>query len=60
MLRIQGLLALGFTALGLALLLDALSWSHILEWPLGVLAVVIGVIWLVGRIGWFLVLKVKD
>ena len=56
--RIQGLLALGLTALGLALLVDALSWSHILEWPLGVFVVVVGVIWLVGRIGWWLVLKV--
>jgi hypothetical protein len=55
--RIQGLLALGLTALGLALLVDALSWSHILEWPLGVFVVVVGVIWLVGRIGWWLVLK---
>jgi len=55
--RIQGLLALGLTALRLALLVDALSWSHILEWPLGVFVVVVGVIWLVGRIGWWLVLK---
>ena len=55
--RIQGLLALGLTTLGLVLLVDALSWSHLLEWPLGLFALVVGVIWLVGRIGWWLVLK---
>jgi hypothetical protein len=35
---------------------DALS-SHNLEWPLGLFALVVGVIWLVGRIGWWIVWK---
>ena len=44
MLRLNGWLALGLTILGLILLLDALSWSHVLEWPVSVFVVVVGVI----------------
>jgi len=54
--RIHALLALGFTALGLVLVFDALS-SQVLERPLGLFALVVGVIWLVGRIGWWIVWK---
>jgi len=35
---------------------DALS-SHELEWPLGVFALVVGIIWVVGRVGWWIVWK---
>ncbi len=54
--RIHALLALGFIALGLVLVFDARS-SHALEWPLGLFVLVVGVIWLAGRIGWWIVWK---
>ena len=54
--RIHAPLALCFIALGLVLVLDALS-SHTLEWPLGLFVLVVGIIWLVGRIGWWIVWK---
>ena len=57
--RIHALLALGLIALGLVLVFDALS-SHVLERPLGLFALVVGVIWLVGRIGWCIVWKNSD
>ena len=56
---IHALLALGFIALGLVLVFDALS-SHTLEWPLGLFVVVVGIIWLVGHIGWWIVWKDSD
>ena len=56
---IHALLALDFIALGLVLVFDALS-SHALEWPLGLFVVVVGIIWLVGRIGWWIVWKDSD
>jgi hypothetical protein len=57
--RIHVLLALGLIVIGLVLVFDALS-SHDLEWPLGLFALVVGVIWLVGRIGWWIVWKTSD
>jgi hypothetical protein len=57
--RIHLLLALGLMAIGLVLVFDALS-SHELELPLGLFAPVVGVIWLVGRIGWWIVWKDSD
>jgi hypothetical protein len=57
--RIHVILALGFIAIGLVLVFDALS-SHALEWPLGLFALIVGVIWLVGRIGWWTVWKDSD
>ena len=56
---IHALLALDFIALGLVLVFDALS-SHALEWPLGLFVVVVGIIWLVGHIGWWIVWKDSD
>ena len=53
------LLALGLIAIGLVLVFDALS-SHELEWPLGLFVLAVGVIWGVGRIGWWIVWKVPD
>ena len=53
------LLALGLIAIGLVLVFDALS-THNLEWPLGLFALFVGVIWLVGRIGWWIVWKDSD
>ena len=53
------LLALALIALGLVLVFDALS-AHTLEWPLGLFVLIVGVIWLVGRIGWLLVWKDRD
>jgi uncharacterized membrane protein HdeD (DUF308 family) len=47
--RVHVILALGLVAIGLVLVFDALS-SHALEWPLGLFVLVVGVIWLVGRI----------
>jgi hypothetical protein len=49
--RIHALLALG-----LVLVFDAFS-SHVLERPLSLFALIVGVIWLVGRIGWWIVWK---
>jgi hypothetical protein len=57
--RIHALLALGFIALGLVLVFDALS-SHAFEWPLGLFVLIVGNIWLVGRIGWRIVWKDSD
>jgi hypothetical protein len=51
--------ALALIALGLVLVFDALS-SHVLERPLGLFALIVGVIWLVGRIGWWIVWKDSD
>jgi hypothetical protein len=41
--RIHVIVALGLIAIGLVLVFDALS-SHVLEWPLGLFALVVGVI----------------
>ena len=57
--RALDLFPLGLTAIGLVLVFDALS-SHDLEWPLGLLALVGGVIWLVGCLGWWMVWKKSD
>ena len=57
--RIHVLLALALIAIGLVLVFDALS-THNLEWPLGLFALVVGVIWLVGCIGWWFVRKDSD
>jgi hypothetical protein len=57
--RIHALLALGFIALGLVPVFDALS-SHALEWPLALFVLVVGIVWLVGRIGWWIVWKDSD
>jgi len=57
--RIHTILTLGLIALGLVLVFDALS-SHDLEWPLGLSFLVVGVLWLVGRIGWWIVWKKSD
>jgi hypothetical protein len=57
--RIHVLLALALIAIGLVLVFDALS-SHNLELPLGLFALVVGVIWLVGCIGWWFVRKDSD
>ena len=53
------ILALALIALGLVLVLDTLS-SHALEWPLGLFVLIVGVISLVGRIGWWIVWKDSD
>ena len=50
------ILSLGLIAIGLVLTFDALS-SHELERPLGVFALVVGIIWVVGRVGWWIVWK---
>ena len=47
-------LALGLIAIGIAQVFDA-SPSHDLERPLAMFTLVIGVIWLAGRIGWWIV-----
>ena len=57
--RIHALLALGLIGIGLVLVFDAVS-SQNLEWPLGLFVLFIGVIWLVGRIGWWIVWKDSD
>jgi len=57
--RIHVILALGLIAIGVVLVFDALS-SHALEWPLGLFVLVMGSIWLVGRIGWWIVWKDSD
>ena len=41
--RIHVIVALGLIAIGLVLVFDALS-SHVLEWPLGLFALVVGII----------------
>jgi hypothetical protein len=43
-------------AIGLVLTFEALS-SHELEWPLGLFSLVVGIIWVVGRVGWWIVWK---
>jgi hypothetical protein len=35
---------------------DALS-SHELEWPLSLFALAVGIIWFIGRVGWWIVWK---
>ena len=57
--RMHVILALGLIAVGFVLVFDALL-SHALEWPLGLFVLVVGVIWLVGRIGWWIVWKDSD
>jgi hypothetical protein len=57
--RIHVIIALGLIAIGLVLVFDALS-SHVLERPLGWFALIVGVIWLVGRIGSWMVWKNSD
>ena len=57
--RIHVIVALGLIAIGLVLVFDALS-SYVLARPLGLFALVVGVIWLVGRIGWWIVWKNSD
>ena len=57
--QIHVILALGLIAIGLVLVFDALS-SHALEWPLGLLVLVVGLIWVIGRIGWWIVWKGSD
>ena len=54
--RIHVILAVGLIAIGLILVLDSLS-SRELERPLGLFALIIGVIWAVGRFGWWIVWK---
>ena len=54
--RIHVILPLALMAMGLVLMFDALS-SHALEWPLGLFVLFTGIIWLVGRVGWWIVWK---
>ena len=54
--RIHVIVSLGLIAIGLVLMLDAFS-SHELEWPLSLFALAVGIIWLVGRVGWRIVWK---
>ena len=56
MTRIHVIVSLGLIAIGLVLMFDALS-SHKLEWPLSLFALAVGTIWIVGRIGWWIVWK---
>ena len=44
---IHVILALGFVLMGLVLVFDALA-SHDLEWPMGLFALVVGVVWIIG------------
>lgn len=54
--RIHVIVSLGLIAIGLVLMFDALS-SHQLEWPLSLFALAVGIIWIVGRVGWWIVWK---
>ena len=54
MTRIHVIVSLGLIAIGLVLMFDALS-SHELEWPLSLFALAVGIIWFVGRVGWWIV-----
>lgn len=54
--RIHVIVSLGLIAIGLVLMFDALS-SHELEWPLSLFVLAVGIIWIVGRVGWWIVWK---
>ena len=54
MTRIHVIVSLGLIAIGLVLMFDALS-SRELEWPLSLFALAVGIIWLIGRVGWWIV-----
>ena len=54
MTRIHVIVSLALIAIGLVLMFDALS-SHELEWPLSLFVLAVGIIWLVGRVGWWIV-----
>ena len=56
MTRIHVIVSLGLIAIGLVLMFDALS-SHELEGPLSLFALAVGIIWIVGRVGWWIVWK---
>ena len=56
MTRLHVIGSLGLIALGLVLMFDALS-SRELEWPLSLFTLAVGVIWIVGRVGWWIVWK---
>ena len=56
MTRLHVIFSLGLIALGLVLMFDALS-SHELEWPFSLFTLAVGVIWIVGRVGWWIVWK---
>jgi len=54
--RIHVIVSLGLIAIGLVLMFDAFS-SHELEWPLSLFILAVGIIWFVGRVGWWIVWK---
>lgn len=54
--RVHLIFALALIAIGLVLVLDSLL-SGKLEGPVGLFAMIVGVIMLVGRIGWWIVWK---
>ena len=56
MTRIHVIVSLALIAIGLVLMFDALS-SHELEWPFSLFVLAVGIIWLVGRVGWWIVWK---
>ena len=56
MTRIHVIVSLALIAIGLVLMFDALS-SHELEWPLSLFVLAVGIIWIVGRVGWWIVWK---
>ena len=56
MTRIHLIVSLALIAIGLVLMFDALS-SHELELPLSLFALAVGTIWIVGRVGWWIVWK---
>ena len=58
--RIHALIALGLIALGLILMFNDVLAFHALERPLSWAALIIGAVWLVGRIGWWIVWKNGD
>jgi hypothetical protein len=54
--RIHVIVSLALIAIGLVLMFDALS-PHGLEWPLSLLVLAAGIVWIVGRVGWWIVWK---
>ena len=56
MTRTHVIVSLALIATGLVLMFDALS-SHELEWPLSMFVLAVGIIWIVGRVGWWIVWK---
>jgi hypothetical protein len=54
--RIHVIVSLALIVIGLVLMFDALS-SHELEWPLSLFALAVGILWIVGRVGWSIVWK---